>query len=56
MAKDYPACKTVDVVEDWHGVELTDPYAWLRDKTDPEVLDFVARENAYTDAYFATRA
>lgn len=53
--KNYPACKTVDVVENWHGIELADPYAWLRDKDDPEVRDFVARENAYTDAYFATR-
>ena len=56
VEKNYPSCKTVDVVEDWHGVELTDPYAWLRDKTDPEVLDFVARENAYTDAYFADKS
>ncbi len=53
--KDYPACKTVDVVEDWHGVRLADPYAWLRDKDDPEVRDFVARENAYTDAWFADK-
>lgn len=55
VEKNYPSCKTVDVVETWHGVELADPYAWLRDKTDPEVLDFVARENAYTDEWFSTR-
>lgn len=48
----YPACKTVDKVENWFGRSLADPYAWLRDRKDPEVLDFVARENAYTDAFF----
>ena len=48
----YPACRTADTVENWFGRELPDPYSWLRDRKDPEVLDFVARENAYTDAFF----
>lgn len=48
----YPACKTVDTVENWFGRELADPYAWLRSAKDPEVLDFVARENAFTDSFF----
>lgn len=52
MNPQYPECRTVDKVEDWFGHALSDPYAWLRDGKDPEVLDFVARENAYTDAFF----
>ena len=52
MKYQYPECKTVDKTENWFGHELPDPYAWLRDRNDPEVLDFVARENAWTDAYF----
>lgn len=52
MKYQYPECKTVDKTENWFGHELADPYAWLRDRNDPEVLDFVARENAWTDAYF----
>ena len=48
----YPACRTADTVENWFGRELPDPYSWLRDRKDPEVLDFVARENTYTDAFF----
>ena len=48
----YPVCKTVDVVEDWFGTQLPDPYAWLKAAKEQEVLDFVAAENAYTDAYF----
>ena len=55
MNDQYPACRTVDKVEDWFGTQLPDPYAWLRDARDPEVLDFVARENAFTDSYFASR-
>ena len=45
----YPACKTVDVTEDWFGVQLPDPYAWLKEAKSKEVLNFVAAENAYTD-------
>ena len=52
MKYDYPACKTVDVTEDWFGTALPDPYAWLKDAKSPETLDFVARENAFTDAWF----
>lgn len=53
MAKyTYPHCPECDTVEDWFGTRLPDPYAWLRDGKDPRVLDFVARENACTDAFF----
>ena len=52
MKYQYPACKTVDVVEDWFGTQLPDPYAWLRDRKAPEVLDFVVRQNAFTDDFF----
>lgn len=52
MKYQYPSCKTVDTVENWFGHELADPHSWLRNGKDPEVLDFVARENAFTDAFF----
>jgi oligopeptidase B len=32
-----------------HGERLSDNYAWLRDKNDPEVRAYIAAENAYTD-------
>ena len=48
----YPTCRTADTVENWFGIQLPDPYSWLWDRKDPEVLDFVARENAYTDTFF----
>lgn len=33
-----------------HGHERTDDYDWLRDKDDPEVLDYLRAENAWTEA------
>ncbi len=33
-----------------HGDVVEDPYAWLRDKTDPEVAAHLEAENAYAEA------
>src|SRR5262249_12744756 len=33
-----------------HGDQLTDDFAWLRDKQDPNVIAYLEAENAYTDA------
>ena len=36
-----------------HGHTLQDDYAWLRDKTSPEVITYLEAENAHTDAFMA---
>jgi oligopeptidase B len=36
-----------------HGDVVLDPYEWLRQKDDPEVLEHLRAENAYTDARMA---
>jgi oligopeptidase B len=36
-----------------HGTTLTDDFAWLRDKHSPEVLAYLAAENAFTAAAMA---
>ncbi len=36
-----------------HGEVREDPYHWLREKDAPEVLAYLAAENAYTDAMMA---
>ncbi|MEZ5667751.1 MAG: S9 family peptidase [Alphaproteobacteria bacterium] len=36
-----------------HGERLVDPYAWLRDENDPQVLDYLKAENEYTAAVLA---
>jgi oligopeptidase B len=33
-----------------HGITLTDDYAWLRDKDNPEVTAYLEAENAYAEA------
>jgi oligopeptidase B len=39
-----------------HGVTLADDYRWMRDKTSPEVLEYLTAENAYTAAVMAHTA
>ena len=36
-----------------HGQKIDDPYAWLREREAPEVLDYLRAENAYTEAVMA---
>ena len=33
-----------------HGDDREDPWFWLREREDPEVLAYLEAENAYTDA------
>jgi len=39
-----------------HGETLTDDYAWLRDKQNPEVADYLEAENSYAEAEMAALA
>ena len=39
-----------------HGDRRIDPYYWLRDRNDPEVLAYLEAENAYADAVTAPTA
>src|SRR5256885_7109381 len=45
-----PATEVQPVVETLHGVTVTDPYRWLEDQDAPATRDWIARQNAYTDA------
>jgi len=38
------------------GVARNDPYFWMRERDDPEVRDYLERENAYLDAVMAPHA
>jgi oligopeptidase B len=45
-----PAAKQVEHISVWHGEKVNDPYFWLRDKSNPEVIKYLEAENAYTQA------
>ncbi|NNC13301.1 S9 family peptidase [Planctomonas sp. JC2975] len=44
-----PVAKQVPFTRTHHGDSVEDPYEWLRDKDDPEVIAHLSAENAYTD-------
>ena len=43
-----PVAKRVEHRREHHGDVFVDPYEWLRDKDDPEVIAHLEAENAYT--------
>jgi prolyl oligopeptidase len=49
----YPETRRGEVVDTRFGERIADPYRWLENdvRTDPEVADWVARENAVTRRY-----
>jgi oligopeptidase B len=48
-----PTARKIHTETVLHGVTLTDDYAWLRDKQDPEVTAYLEAENAYAESVMA---
>src|SRR3954468_1263381 len=49
----YPATRRVDVLEDYHGTKVADPYRWLEDdvRKSKDVAAWVEAENKVTFGY-----
>ena len=53
---DPPIASKIHTETPLHDVVLTDDYAWLRDKENPEVTAYLEAENAYAEAVMAPLA
>ena len=43
-----PLTRRDDVVNDYHGVRVADPYRWLEDQNSPETRAWIAAQDAYS--------
>jgi len=47
-----PVAKRIAHLVERHGTTITDEWAWLRDRDDPDTLAYLKAENEYADAWF----
>ena len=47
----YPVTKTIEQVDNYHGINIADPYRWLEEDSSPERAAWVEAQNKVTFAY-----
>ena len=52
----YPRTNKVAQSDNYHGIEVRDPYRWLEDPDSPETKEWVQAQNEVTNNYLATIA
>jgi oligopeptidase B len=55
-AAEPPAAKRIPTERTFHGDTVTDEYAWLAEKENPDTIAYLEAQNAYTDAMTAAQA
>jgi len=53
LALDYPVARKAEVIDDYHGTKIEDPYRWLEDDNAAETKAWVEAENKVTESYLA---
>jgi prolyl oligopeptidase len=51
---EYPSTSKAEVVDEYHGTSVADPYRWLEDTESVQTARWVADQNALTFAYLAS--
>ncbi len=51
---EYPVTKKGDVVDDYFGKKVADPYRWLEDDMSAETAAWVSEQNKITNSYLAS--
>jgi len=46
-----PMTRRENVIDDYHGTKVADPYRWLEDDTAPDVKEWIKGQDDYFDAY-----
>ena len=48
----YPKARKADIVDDYFGTKVPDPYRWLEDADSTETLKWIKEQNELTQSYF----
>lgn len=48
-----PVSKKIPFTCSAHGKTWEDPYRWMSDTNDPDLVEYLGRENAYAEAFMA---
>ena len=52
---EIPQTKKIDIIDEINGVSIVDPYRWLEDGNNKNVIDWVEAQNKYTVSFLQNK-